>query len=212
MTIFDNFISIGGDCGVGTALRNLRYKDASYPFDWSITNFQFILKCFKTDFKNMFDDLNNIKKDVNGKLTNKEGTIRFYHDYEYNELTESKRRETKNKYKRRVNRLLSLMRSNKKILFIRKCNDDSVKKLDNLSKIIKSKYPTLSFNILLFNTLNEKDTENVTHFQLTEHCFLRFSNGVYHHRHENLYWKGLLEYIKKFPSTKLYEQPKNRDS
>ena len=49
---FDKIISIGQDCSVGEGLRQLKFKDASYPFDWSITSLEFIKDSFFTKFNN----------------------------------------------------------------------------------------------------------------------------------------------------------------
>jgi hypothetical protein len=37
-SFFNNYtkiISLGNNCSVGTTLRKLKFKDASYPFDWN---------------------------------------------------------------------------------------------------------------------------------------------------------------------------------
>ena len=47
MEYFDRIISIGQDCGVAGSLRKKGYKESSYPFDWSVTNLNFIKESFK---------------------------------------------------------------------------------------------------------------------------------------------------------------------
>ena len=35
---FDYIISLGNDCSVAGSLRKLKFKEASYPFDWILSN------------------------------------------------------------------------------------------------------------------------------------------------------------------------------
>ena len=42
-------------------LRNIKYKEASYPFDWNVTQLSFIIKCFEDNFQNFTDNFDNCK-------------------------------------------------------------------------------------------------------------------------------------------------------
>ena len=54
-------ISIGGDCGGATYLRNIKKRDKSYPFDWLVTR---STKAVAATLMNDFEDFAIIKKEV----------------------------------------------------------------------------------------------------------------------------------------------------
>ena len=49
-------ISIGKTCITANILRHYNFRAASYPFDWQISNFDYILDCIKNDFKKLKDE------------------------------------------------------------------------------------------------------------------------------------------------------------
>ncbi len=106
-------------------------RHASLPFDWVLSEFRPIYNLFSQDFKNFLTS-----KD---KLTSKgvhavnEYGIEFRHHLKNHE-TYDDFDEVKNKYDRRCQRLLDIMHSNKRVLFIRRggMSENQALELDTL--------------------------------------------------------------------------------
>jgi hypothetical protein len=174
---FDRIISLGGDCSVAGSLRDLKYKEASYMFDWVVSDINFVIESFETEFK-IFDNLfDNCVKSGNGKLKY-DNKIYFYHD----SLIVNK--EIKQKYIRRSNNLKILLNSGKSILFVRKSKNDSLFKIKKLKDIIKKTFPTLNFKILLINNVKEDNNDkDIIHIYKSSECFLNYNykKDIYKH-------------------------------
>ena len=124
---FDHMISLGQDCSVAGSLRTLGYKQNTFPFDWNVTFLSFVKNAFNKKLE-MFLDFKYVKSG-NGHMKNPDSTIYFYHDTEYDELmNNSKKKEVfEIKFKRRTNRMISLLSKPSKILFIIKNHKDTIK-------------------------------------------------------------------------------------
>ena len=210
---FNYIISLGGDCTIGEVLRNLKYKDYSYPFDWSVSKKEKIYKSFNNNFYNFFS-YDNLCPASNGKTKEKDDSIYYYHDYLFNELKTKKLEITKQKYERRCNRLLSLLNSDNTILFIRKAEKDTINDMKKLKNIIKNKYNS-NFNILLINNIEENsDDESIIHLFLEKNFFLYLKNDIYGYRIDRLQVIDRIQiYIKKLiKKSKIFPQPKYRDN
>ena len=177
MEYFDRIISIGSDCSVAGGLRNIQFKEFSYPFDWNVTKLKFIKDCFSEKFKNFEDILDKCEVSRNGYLKY-DNCIHFYHHDKI--MSDS----FKNKYKNRGQRLDNLLSENKKILFVRKGQKDTIKDLQILKKIIQNSYPNLKFKILLINNIKEESQQDnlIIHRYQNINCFLDFKNDNYFNR------------------------------
>ena len=205
MEYFDRIISLGQDCGVAGSLRKLEYKDATYPFDWNITNMVFIKHCFRTNF-NIFNTMfDKIERSGNGHLKFNDN-IYFYH-----ETKNPNDKRLKEKYVNRAKRLHNLCSSNKKILFIRKAPSENIETTKKLVEIIKINYPKLNFKILLINNINEKNIndKNIIHKYKEINSFNKLSNDIFTHRDTLLGYKCVYEEIQKFKSIK-FKQPERK--
>ena len=103
---YDKIISIGSDCSVAGSLRNLKYKDATYPFDWCVSKISFILDCFDSDFlcyENIFNKISNLKESGNGYIQYND-KIFFHHEVKYKNLNDKLLLFYKNKYNKRIDR------------------------------------------------------------------------------------------------------------
>lgn len=205
MEYFDRIISLGEDCSVAGSLRNIKYKEFSYPFDWTVTKLNFIINSFNSKFTIFETIFDKCIRSGNGHLKY-EDKIYFYHD------SKSVNKALKDKYIRRGKRLNDLLNSNKKILFIRKCATDTFANICLLKDIIRFHYPHLNFRILLVNNIkNETNYDNyITHIYKELDCFVSYENDVYSHRNQKLAYDTIYEEVKKFKSIE-FEQPKYRD-
>jgi hypothetical protein len=176
---YDYIIPIGSNCRIGEALNTLNYRKVSLPIDWTLTTTKSVYDGFKDEFKDYFNnlycviDVYNLPKSQFKCLFNKKYRINITHE---NEVNESEI----NKYNRRIKRLLEILNSDKKVLFIRnlldcnvidgvhkvylnnelkinpKCND--LFWLYKLKDLLKEKYSKLEHDLLIihYNTIDEK--------------------------------------------------------
>lgn len=205
MEYFDRIISIGQDCGVAGSLRNIKYKECSYPFDWNVTSLEFIITSFKENFKNFETIFNDCEKSGNGFLKYK-NHIYFYHDDKQVNSNIIK------KYSKRSLRLNALLNENKTVLFVRKCKTDSIKDVQVLKECIISSYPNLKFKILLINNIKEDITDDkIIHKYKEQSCFLTYRNDIYTHTNMEKAYGCVYEELENFDSV-IFVQPKNRDN
>jgi len=211
-------ISLGGDCGVGVALRELKYRDEAYPFDWIVSDIKFLHYFFETyrntkKFPQILCD-NNIKKKGQNKyrsyISNVQETLFYYHDEPYeiliNVSDNSNLNEAIEKYQRRVERLLDICRlNNRRILFIRKSGKDTIKDILYLCDLIHQSFPELKFDILSFtqndSTNQDKLLNNdqvITNIKLDPICFLVFDKiqQKWNHLDKKRNWIDIYNYLK----------------
>ncbi len=132
---FDYVVPIGEACFVATFLKNLNVREFSAPFDWVMganleTRLELILNEFK-DFLNI-EDLVCVTKQVEDGLLaegltdfptkheiyeNRRTGISHNHDFLRDTPLEESFPEAKEKYNRRIERFLDLMRGESNILF-----------------------------------------------------------------------------------------------
>jgi hypothetical protein len=210
MNDYYRIIPLGGDCGVAGSLRKIGYKEKSYCFDWVVSNLDFIIESFETEFK-IFENLFlNCKKSGNGKLKYN-NSIYFYHDD--NTVSDN----LKNKYINRSKRLHTLLSEikEKKILFIRKGKNNSVKDVTKLKNIIINNYPDLKFKILLVNNIrdNSYSDEHIIHKYYSEDCFLTYceTEDIYRHSNTEKAYQCIYDELKNI-NTEKFIQPSYRDA
>ena len=206
---FDRIISLGQDCGVAGGMRNIGYKECSYPFDWNVTFLEYIFECFNNKFSN-FDEIFKNSKIGSYGIVNYKNICHFYHDKKY--IID---KEIIDKYKRRGKRLNNLLNSSKRILFIRKDKDTKIKDMILLKELIIKKYPNLKFKILLLNNdKNEKTNDDyIIHKYIGSDCFLEESNrkpGIFKHTNIKLAYSCVYDELKNYSSVK-FSQPDIRD-
>lgn len=212
--VYDNFISLGADCGVSRALRGIKYKDATYPFDWTITKIKGLLYAFENNFTNFIIEKNKLQKIGNDGFCNDDKTIYFPHEYKYFELTNNDTLyiSQMNKYNRRIERLNLLLNSNKKIVFVRKCFDETTDDILKLVDIISKKYPTLYFHLIFFSSDKQNDILNnnkhVTHHYVDKYYLVKYNKNhdTYFHSHEVLYYAYFQQIIKNFRIKQTFSQ------
>ena len=204
---FDRVISLGNDCAVAGGMRNIGYKEFSYPFDWNFTNLKFIIESFNSklkNFQNIFDKCCDNK--INHFLTYN-NDIYFYHDRK--KITNS----LKLKYQKRSLRLHNLLNENKKILFVRKSHTDKIEDIKLLKNTIIKNYPNLKFKILFINNTkleNFNDDLIICKYKDSD-CFIYlFKEGIHTHTNKKKAYNCVSSELNNFKSIK-FKQPKNRD-
>lgn len=167
---YDNLISLGFNCSVSNSFIELQSREFSLPFDWNNTSDFALCEYFENDFNNFFK-LKNLKLasqsgNPSCEMSNKMLKICYVHDGKYKDLIKYSGYYKTNyeKYQRRINRLLKLLNSNKKLLFVRLINiNDKIENLIKLENILRNKYPNLNFKILLISPYKhfKLESENI---------------------------------------------------
>lgn len=208
---YDFFVSLGADCGTARCLREIKYKDFTYPFDWSITKIACLIELFENNFKDI------ITKDIirvgNDAFSNANKTMYFPHDLTFDEMqNENNYNDTVEKYNRRSDRLINILSTNKKIMFVRKCLDDTHDDIIKLRNIIKDKYKNDNFHILFFssdeknNILN--DQQHITHIHVDKYYFVIYNKkkDLYYHSDKTSYYEHYYQFVKNINITNTFQQ------
>lgn len=180
----EHICSLGIRCIPSQVMVQLNIKEESLPFDWTQSNPQIIIDCLKNNFKdyndfeyttvsNLYDlDIRyskltalhpNLKKSEYNGFINKYGMI-FTH------YTHYKKNEFKDMCKRRCERFMNILKSNKKILFVYMA-DTNLERIQeqekqynyllDLEKYFIKEYPLLQFKILCIQNIKREDTDNI---------------------------------------------------
>ena len=163
------FISLGSTCSIAYNLNinNLRFD--AYPFDWTRTlNLNNVSRAIDTSFKDFLNlDKFKLKQfDESFEVNGIKGSYIYSNDYcsffhDFNKLiNEMDTTEFIQKYQRRINRFLELLRSNENITFIReeigKLNKN---KINKLIQSLNNYNPNMKFKIIIIT--NDHSYKNV---------------------------------------------------
>ena len=159
-------IGLGEVCTVAAALEAFNLRNAAYPFDWTISEFQSICTVLEEDFQDFLDPhYLSIRPDSHGVI-NKYGIV-FVHDFPTVEYTGSLDidaplnedilqsdwmnvlPEIEKKYRRRIDRFRDVCQSSKKVYFIRHQGIKSPEEACVLRNILKKNYPDLDFTLII---------------------------------------------------------------
>lgn len=115
---YENFISIGGFCGVAQDLEKLGLRSTSSPFDWCVSEFEGIVRLIENKFDGFMKYENLIQdKDHRERYKDNAYNIVFFHDFSKYKSLKVQYDEVKEKYNRRSKRFLKDIE--KPTLFIR---------------------------------------------------------------------------------------------
>jgi len=161
-TKYDLIFSIGGACSCSQVLRKCRLQYYSYPYDWLFgadmpTRVKILANNFQ-DFIN-FEDLkdagydNKDKKNLCEVYKNTRNGICFNHDFKYNKPLSQTYDAVKEKYKRRINRLISQIEKSKNVLVIYIQTPNNREEVDSAQllecqKILKERFSKQNINLL----------------------------------------------------------------
>lgn len=106
MTEFKYVISLGSYCPVAQAIKDLSFRNASYPFDWVISeSFEKVIELIKNNFDGFLDYDNLYQYTYNrDRYKNNKYLISFFHDFNRRESLRIQLPYVKRKYKRRIHR------------------------------------------------------------------------------------------------------------
>jgi len=150
-------IPLGSTCSIAYQLRSLGLRNYAYPFDWvRINNLSLVTKLIETNFEDFLDQnefkLNKISKefDVNGNMLSyiyENKFCKFYHDFEA-DITEDTFNDFSKKYKRRIDRLINIIKTSEKLLFVREeIGNLSQNKINKFMNVIRKINPNLNFSL-----------------------------------------------------------------
>tara|TARA_B110000211_G_scaffold234646_1_gene305329 strand:+ start:2869 stop:3456 length:588 start_codon:yes stop_codon:yes gene_type:complete len=185
------YIPIGSNCSTSHYLRKHNMRHIAYPFDWNCASLEMVYNALSNNFKDFLNDIfigtkiNRLyfgDEDDNLIVSNetifpiicKKYNILFPHDF--NKIDTVYINKVKNKYKRRINRINSIINNGNmdKTIYLIYCNIDF-----SLNKWQKSVYNEYNTKILLHYTCNNtyfltkikelfKDKKNINVISLNE--------------------------------------------
>ena len=172
---FQNFISLGYFCGIARDLEKIGLRDFSSPFDWTISNFESVIRLINTNFKD-FMKYENLAQNVNnGVYLDEINQIYFYHDFSIKKSLSEKYNQVNEKYIRRIKRFYNEIK--KPTLFIRYISNSEKDKngksieLDYIEKnydsIIQCLKKSNQKNEIIFIANNEVISNNIKIFHVT---------------------------------------------
>lgn len=182
---FDLFISLGSACFCTQALRSSSLQFQSYPFDWLAgANFLDRAKIITSDFedwlkKEYLEYVGEREHPEPKKIfRNTKTDITFNHDFSIDEELDKSYPQVKEKYDRRINRLINNIKNSNRVLLVycelpgtdNAVDDDTLIQGYNL---LKEKFPYTDIHILYGINLPQikykkrieiKITNNITRF------------------------------------------------
>ena len=150
------FISLGGQCEVGWALKLNNLRDTAMPFDFVRSHFSGVIEYIQNNFETFFPK--NITIEKIGEYTAFRGKNIgfFHHDLNDPEIIEA--------FKRRFKRFNEMMLSGNKIIFIRSIDSinisTEIEMIDKFHQAIKEKFPNLKY-LLCLVILNQSSSKHV---------------------------------------------------
>ena len=136
MINYTNYISLGYFCSVAEELEKRGLRSASYPFDWTISDFEGVINAIKNNFSQFLDYEYLYQNSKNhSHYRDKLYKISFFHDFNKYKALSTQLKEVTNKYSRRIDRFYSSIKE--PTLFIRYISDETK---DNSGKSVELKY------------------------------------------------------------------------
>ena len=120
---YKNIISLGYFCEVAGELEKYGLRNASFPFDWMISDFEGVISCIKNEFKDFLNPT-YLSQSCNDRTRYKNTKYNFYffHDFDKYQPLHKQLRKVTEKYKRRSERFLKSIKS--ETLFVRYISDE----------------------------------------------------------------------------------------
>lgn len=213
MKSYDEIISLGSNCNIGLALRELDLKTETYPFDWVRSNAKIIeyILHFECDgymkFNNTFISDDYLLKHLHSFIhPNFPNTHINEFGQHFTHHTHVHPKELRNSIQRQFTRFFSVLNSDKKILFLH-CNEEFIyheksrnqrnvlyEHLYNIANFIVTNYPLLQFDIVNMDIYDDyKKHEKIKNIKINYK--LPLSNNGETHTEE--YYKPYREEVTK---------------
>lgn len=161
-------VSIGGACNVARSARHNNLRTAAYPLDWMIVSVEALIAGFKDDFDNILDSEQLRESDDKKSVIDGYGLI-YIHDFPTVRYPEAPLdgeimpvhhllpnwRDSipvvKAKFKRRLNRLLTLLRTGQPVALVR-YNEMGPAQAKKFIALLKKKYPNARVVLAVIGT------------------------------------------------------------
>lgn len=117
-----NIISLGHFCGIAEDLETLGYRNASYPFDWVISDFSGVLELMNNSFENFLSSYFLKQSNLRRERYLNQYKIEFFHDFDKYRSLGDQISETSEKYSRTIQRFFETIVD--PTLFIRYIEND----------------------------------------------------------------------------------------
>lgn len=158
------FVSLGGSCSVAYQLQEHNQRECAFPFDWvRVDDLNMITEIINNNFEGFITSVEKITESdkfplsyddnfpdkTSDKTSDKKSIImknkygvKFYHDFE--SITIEEICQINQKYQRRINRMIELIKSNNEICFVRdeikpqKITEDKIKRFIETIKSINN--------------------------------------------------------------------------
>lgn len=195
---FDNVVYLGGDCQGAYQLYHNGLRQAAFPFDWTVASCNDVSQLLLTKFDGFMQKGNlELVRHANGNphyVLDKKTGVRFHHDFtkEDHSVDENFMQHydrEKEKYTRRVSRLLDLLTSDKNLLIVRKTIDcPSAAQLKVTLDVVRPE--KASYKILALDTTEEIKED--WQIPSVENRYLR-QTDPYQWEGDSQAWKELLQ-------------------
>ena len=189
-----NFLTMGYDCSTASILRGLELRPFALPFDWTDSSITAITRCIQTNFADYHTGLYLNKRKT--RLIDTYG-FQFPHDYPTVNINEGftediilptwKDHYDKNleKYKRRIQRFLSIVHDNKPIIILCRYHNADILTLRKLFRQYYNKK-----NVFFVNTNSDEI------FLKIDECYIKSCNTEINNVwNEGALWKKNIEDI-----------------
>lgn len=173
-------INLGGygGCSLTQVLRKFKFNTEAFPFDWNITNQQFVINCINSAGGYFFDFDNDKYLFDTNILMSPNNDAFCIHDFVNWPVQKN---EVKSKYIRRLNRLINYIHSNEDILFCRHVLD-----VDPYNDYHKSSWKRIPFNVNYDDINKWKDFLNNLNRNATTKLVLITNNPTMESNHPDI--------------------------
>lgn len=153
---YSNYISLGYFCEVAKDLEKLGLRNASYPFDWGISYFKYVIDAIDKEFDG-FLEYDNLSQNIQNRAHYHEDKWHFYffHDFNKYKPLDKQYQSVKDKYWRRIKRFLNSIKQ--PTLFIRYISIEELDDNDRSAELnyIEENYQHIMDVIKRYNSKND---------------------------------------------------------
>lgn len=150
METFDHIVSLGYNCEIANSFLALSMRDAAYPFDWNFSKMNKINETLRNRFSTFFmlENLVPARYKNTPAMDKDEGFI-YVHNGSLERLQDpNEYQKEREKYDRRISRLLDILDTGKPVLFVRLVYEDTIEEHLELIRTLEEVYPNSKFRVL----------------------------------------------------------------
>jgi len=175
--IYDAVFGLGEACSCSDALRKANLQIVSYPMDWIFgADFSDRIQIVASGFKDFFEAKDLVCKGPNGKTdiyANEHNNLVFNHDFPMDVPFKTAYPAVREKYDRRINRLLSDIRNARRALAVYIETPNRPQKLKDVQilkeghKALSEAFPNTVIDLLYLSNNPDIDFENREYVHIT---------------------------------------------